>query len=108
MLDLHHHNLSILFPAFAAACSRNHLVEAVAGVVDRWSRTSRHSSAAAADSDPTISHLRMPSEATFSAPAICLEASIDGLTSASETDTADSPGVDRSYLSALKIPFCSF
>ncbi len=44
-LDLHHDNLCILFPAFAAACSRDRLIEAVTAVIER---KSRHSSATAA------------------------------------------------------------
>ncbi len=41
MLDLHHHNLSLLFPAFAAACSRDRLADAVADVIARWSHRPR-------------------------------------------------------------------
>ncbi len=37
-LDLHYHNLSILFPAFTSACSLDRLVDAVAAVIDSWSR----------------------------------------------------------------------
>jgi hypothetical protein len=38
MLELHHHNLSILFPAFTAACSLDRLIDALATVIDSWSR----------------------------------------------------------------------
>jgi hypothetical protein len=37
-LDLHYDNLCLLFPAFAAACSRDQLIEAVSAVIERWSR----------------------------------------------------------------------
>ncbi len=43
-LDLHHNNLRLLYPAFAAACSCDRLIEAVASVIERWSR---HGGAAA-------------------------------------------------------------
>jgi hypothetical protein len=42
MLDLHYHNLAVLFPAFAVACSRDQMVNAVARLIDRWTH---HSSA---------------------------------------------------------------
>jgi hypothetical protein len=42
-LDLHHHNLCLLYPAFAAACSCDELVAAVAAVIERWSRHGRRS-----------------------------------------------------------------
>ncbi len=38
MLDLHHHNLCILFPAFAAACTHDRFIDAVTAVTDSWSR----------------------------------------------------------------------
>ena len=38
MLELHHHNLSILFPSFTAACSLDRFIDVVAAVVDSWSR----------------------------------------------------------------------
>ena len=40
-LELHHNNLCLLYPAFAAACSCDRLIEAVAAVIDRWSRHGR-------------------------------------------------------------------
>jgi hypothetical protein len=43
-LDLHHNNLCLLYPAFAAACSCDRLIDAVAAVVERWSH---HDSASA-------------------------------------------------------------
>ena len=43
-LELHHNNLCLLYPAFAAACPCDRFIESVAAVIDRWSR---HGSAAA-------------------------------------------------------------
>jgi hypothetical protein len=43
-LELHHHNLSILFPAFTSACSLDCFIDAVTAVTDSWSR---HTEAAA-------------------------------------------------------------
>ena len=37
-LDLHHYNLSVLFPGFASACSLDRFIDAVAAVIDSWSR----------------------------------------------------------------------
>ncbi len=42
-LELHHNNLCLLYPAFAAVCSCDSLIEAVTAVFERWSR---HSAAA--------------------------------------------------------------
>ena len=52
LLELHHHNLSILFPAFAAACSRDRFIDAVAGVIESWSRQT--AAAAAAGRRPSV------------------------------------------------------
>jgi hypothetical protein len=52
LLELHHHNLSILFPAFAAACSRDRFIDAVAGVIESWSRQT--AAAAAAGRCPSV------------------------------------------------------
>jgi hypothetical protein len=69
MLDIHHNNLSILFPAFAAACSCENLVDAVAGVIGRWVH---HSSAAPAGvGDPAMAdsaHGRHASHVMWSTP----------------------------------------
>ncbi len=37
-LNIHHHNLCLLYPAFAAACSCDRLIAAVSAVIERWSR----------------------------------------------------------------------
>ena len=37
MLQIHHHNLSILFPAATAACSLGRFIDAVAAVAGAWS-----------------------------------------------------------------------
>jgi hypothetical protein len=107
MLDLHYHNLSILFPAFAAACSRDRLVDAVAGIIDRWSH---HSSAATAgDGDPAIADSTHGGPAKYDVwptMAIWPEASSDGTPSSSEADTqsADWPASGWSDPSALWLP----
>ncbi len=36
-LDLHHYNLSVLFPGFASACSLDRFIDAVAAVINSWS-----------------------------------------------------------------------
>ena len=51
-LELHHHNLSILFPAITAACSRDRFIDAVAAVIESWSRQT--AAAAAAGRRPSV------------------------------------------------------
>ena len=69
-LELHHHNLSVLFPAFASACPLERFIAAVAGVIDRWSR---HSIAAAGrEGGPSVDNMvpgRVAGDAVWSTSA---------------------------------------
>ena len=92
-LDLHHHNLSILFPAFASACPRERFLAAVAGVIERWSQ--HPSAATAAETDLPVADVvpeRTAGDATWSPT----EAGSDSAPCASEADLAGWPDSDPS------------